>query len=69
MIGTYLPMFLMIAVAVILAGLYFREIVSAQAPSSAVPDKDERRSRMFSACSLVGPFAEAATGCRQVSGE
>lgn len=51
--------------AVILAGLFFREIVSGgddeqtRSQATGVPD---RRRRAFAACFLVGPFAEAATG-------
>jgi lactate permease len=48
--------------AVILAGLFFREIVSAPAADAAMPDAAQRRRRLFAACFLVGPFAEAATG-------
>jgi lactate permease len=48
--------------AVILGGLFFREIVSAPAADAAQPDAAQRRRRLFAACFLVGPFAEAATG-------
>jgi lactate permease len=48
--------------AVILGGLYFREIVSAPASDAATADAGARRRRLFAACFLVGPFAEAATG-------
>lgn len=51
--------------AVILAGLFFREIVSRDAGDEAVPEDIPgwlRRRRAFAACFLIGPFAEAATG-------
>lgn len=50
--------------AVILGGLFFREILS----SAAVTDHEVtvsanmRRRQLYTACFLVGPFAEAATG-------
>jgi lactate permease len=51
--------------AVILAGLLFREVASAE-PGEATDGRAisplERRRRVFFACFLVGPFAEAATG-------
>jgi lactate permease len=54
-----------LVIAVILAGLFFREIVSADTPKP--PDEKpagamQVRRRVFFACFLVGPFAEAATG-------
>lgn len=48
--------------AVILAGLFFREIVSAQTSDESKPNAGQRRKRLFAACFLIGPFAEAATG-------
>ncbi|MBR1217510.1 L-lactate permease [Bradyrhizobium sp. U87765 SZCCT0131] len=54
-----------LVIAVILSGLFFREIVSAGGPkiSDAQPSGDlQTRRRVFFACFLIGPFAEAATG-------
>ena len=54
-----------LVIAVILAGLFFREIVVAAASHvpTKLPATDlQRRRRVFFACFLVGPFAEAATG-------
>jgi lactate permease len=54
-----------LVIAVILSGLFFREVVSAGSPqpSAAAPaDALQMRRRVFFACFLVGPFAEAATG-------
>lgn len=50
--------------AVILGGLFFREILSpTEAASDPVPVPAARRRReLYAACFLVGPFAEAATG-------
>ncbi|MGL4288443.1 MAG: L-lactate permease [Phreatobacter sp.] len=51
--------------AVILAGLFFREIVSGGDGAAGEPapaSGPDRRRRAFAACFLVGPFAEAATG-------
>jgi lactate permease len=48
--------------SVILAGLVFRELVSVTV-AEAIPISSElRRSELYSACFLFGPFAEAATG-------
>ncbi len=50
--------------AVIFGGLFFREIVAAiavvTAPTPIAPDM--RRRQLYTACFLLGPFAEAATG-------
>lgn len=50
--------------AVILGGLFFREIVSGDGPVAGAQPLHEatRRRRAFVACFLVGPFAESATG-------
>jgi lactate permease len=48
--------------AVILGGLFFREIVSAAAAKTGPPRTHQQRRRLFTACFFVGPFAEAATG-------
>jgi lactate permease len=48
--------------AVILGGLFFREIVSASAAETGSPRAHQQRRRLFTACFFVGPFAEAATG-------
>jgi lactate permease len=56
--------------AVIFAGLFFREIVSKDVASKEVDDllkpklasTSATRRRVFAACFLFGPFAEAATG-------
>ncbi|MBN8938293.1 MAG: L-lactate permease [Rhizobiales bacterium] len=50
--------------AVILAGLFFRDIVSGDDGRARPPPAgpEDRRRRAFAACFLVGPFAEAATG-------
>jgi lactate permease len=48
--------------AVILGGLFFREIVSAAAAKTRPPRTHQQRRRLFTACFFVGPFAEAATG-------
>ena len=53
-----------LVIAVILSGLFFREVVSAGAPNAedAPANALEIRRRVFFACFLIGPFAEAATG-------
>lgn len=50
--------------AVILAGLFFREVVSDEtAKTEPMPVSPEFfRKRLYTTCFLVGPFAEAATG-------
>lgn len=55
--------------AVILGGLFFREVVSGDAsagdPSNGDPSQAparRRRKQLYTTCFLVGPFAEAATG-------
>src|SRR5262245_36787907 len=51
--------------AVIFAGLFFREIVSKDVDDQRDPQPastSATRRRVFAACFLVGPFAEAATG-------
>jgi lactate permease len=51
--------------AVIFAGLFFREIVSKEGDDllkSEPGSTSATRRRVFTACFLVGPFAEAATG-------
>ena len=51
--------------AVIFAGLFFREIVSKEGDDLLKPEPastSATRRRVFTACFLVGPFAEAATG-------
>jgi lactate permease len=50
--------------AVILGGLFFREVVSGDTPEDdprQVPAA-RRRQQLYTTCFLVGPFAEAATG-------
>lgn len=52
---------------VIFGGLFFRSAVavssgSVQPSDSSAPSASARRRRAFSACFLVGPFTEAATG-------
>src|SRR4051812_19433574 len=50
--------------AVILGGLFFREVVAADDTAgdfAAIPAA-QRRKRLYTTCFLVGPFAEAATG-------
>lgn len=50
---------------VILGGLFFRRAAAPAAAPAAVPPRGagpSRRTRAFTACFLVGPFAEAATG-------
>ena len=54
-----------LVIAVILSGLFFREVVSSGSPqpSAAAPaDALQMRQRVFFACFPVGRFAEAATG-------
>lgn len=54
-----------LVIAVILAGLFFREVVSAGATRGEEAEPANAtilRRRVFFACFLVGPFAEAATG-------
>ena len=50
--------------AVILGGLFFREVVSdhdaASNPAPVAPER--RRKQLYTTCFLVGPFAEGATG-------
>ncbi len=50
--------------AVILAGLFFHEVVSGDAPEgkpTQVPAA-QRRKQLYTTCFLMGPFAESATG-------
>jgi lactate permease len=54
-----------LVVAVILSGLFFREVISLDVAHTAEGRQAsalEGRRRAFFACFLVGPFAEAATG-------
>jgi lactate permease len=48
--------------SVILAGLVFRELVSITDAEVSPISSELRRSQLYSACFLFGPFAEAATG-------
>lgn len=48
--------------AVILSGLFFREVVVGGRPPPADTTINGRRAKLFGTCFLVGPFAEAATG-------
>lgn len=59
--GVWLALFIG---AVIIGGLFFREIVAAApvADASVPIPTAMRRRELYNACFLVGPFAEAATG-------
>ena len=50
--------------AVILGGLFFREVISehgaADDPAPVAPER--RRKQLYTTCFLIGPFAEGATG-------
>ena len=50
--------------AVILSGLFFREVISehgaADDPAPVAPER--RRKQLYTTCFLIGPFAEGATG-------
>ena len=50
--------------AVILGGLFFREVVSGEGPAGGptLSSASQRRKQLYTTCFLVGPFAEAATG-------
>jgi len=48
--------------AVILGGLFFRAIVSTGTVAPATTCAKRRRRQLFTACFLIGPFAESATG-------
>lgn len=57
--------FAAVVASVIVAGLFFRDIVAGLRPGGVAAgpiDPQRARRQIFSACFLVGPFAEAATG-------